>query len=161
MAAKIRPFRVFSADAVLLFASQQALGRWLSKHGVVPGTGDSGFGITESIRVEFPGGASAPDAFLDECVRAYRNRRMEEVLASLGFFSPRRFSAARRRKTRYRMRRMRTTQERRLHCVIEDWEPPVRAARRPGSLPHSWDDYWRQSTRSWKKHRRRQWREAA
>lgn len=34
----------------------------------------------------------------------------------------------------------------------------VRKARSTRNLPEAWDDIWRQNQRSWKKHRRRQWR---
>lgn len=35
----------------------------------------------------------------------------------------------------------------------------VRKARSTRNLPEAWDDIWRQNQRSWKKHRRRQWRD--
>lgn len=40
-------------------------------------------------------------------------------------------------------------------------EPPPRASRTRGNLPTSWDDICRTRTRSWKAHRRDQWRDSA
>lgn len=54
-----------------------------------------------------------------------------------------------------------TQAERRWACpVVEDGEPGVRAARRAHMLPTAWDDWPKACVedRSWKRHRRRQWR---
>ena len=58
-------------------------------------------------------------------------------------------------------RAMRTTQERRQVVALEDFNRTndegiiikIRLARSVHGLPNAWDDYCRDRTRSWKKHR--------
>ena len=56
---------------------------------------------------------------------------------------------------RHLMRFPRTTQERRSNQ--EGWSRP---RRRPHRLVHAWDETFRRPQRSWKKHRRHQWKPA-
>ena len=68
----------------------------------------------------------------------------------------------RKRKSRGVHKRVHTTPERRLHSLVlpEEGEPPVRASRRPGTLPNTWDDYLRHDYRNnnWKRYRRTQYK---
>jgi hypothetical protein len=54
------------------------------------------------------------------------------------------------------LRNMRTTQEIRQTRADEREGLPVRKARL--SLPTAWDDFWRYSQRTWKKHRQSQYK---
>lgn len=67
------------------------------------------------------------------------------------------------KRRRYRLRRIRTTHERRWVRAWDDEEfaPKIRARRNARNLPDSWDDYVRRDVddRNWKRHRRHQWKE--
>lgn len=55
---------------------------------------------------------------------------------------------------RTRMRHPHTTQERR-----EGQEGWSRSCRNMRNLPSAWDDFWIRSQRSWKEHRKHQWKD--
>lgn len=62
------------------------------------------------------------------------------------------------------VRRISTTPERRTAVAHSDKEMKehgvkVRAKRNKSNLPNTWDDYWRHNMRSWKKHRKHQWKQ--
>lgn len=61
------------------------------------------------------------------------------------------------------MRKPRTTQERRVngkrcYLLIDDYKVNIRASRNMSNLVEAWDDIWNTGQRSWKKHRKHQWR---
>lgn len=59
-------------------------------------------------------------------------------------------------------RKVRTASERRMAQVLcaPDGEPAPRAKRSASNIPHSWDDiHTRQPVRSWKMHRKNQWKD--
>jgi len=57
------------------------------------------------------------------------------------------------------MRYPRTTQERRANSRGMRHEYKIRARRNQKNLVEAWDDIWERSQRSWKKHRRTQYKE--
>jgi hypothetical protein len=63
----------------------------------------------------------------------------------------------------YYFRNPKTTQERRMAGAVmtEEGEPPPRAARGPKHLVTAWDDIPRGFDRTWKRHRRAQWKTPA
>ena len=59
------------------------------------------------------------------------------------------------------MRKIHTTPERRWAHAWDDEEfaPKCRCKRNAKNLPESWDDYWRNNQKNWKKFRKHQWKE--
>jgi hypothetical protein len=57
------------------------------------------------------------------------------------------------------LRRPKTTQERRVNGKRTDRrEYKIRARRNAANLPEAWDDIWATTQRSWKKHRKKQYK---
>lgn len=62
------------------------------------------------------------------------------------------------------LRHMKTTQERRANgkrhfLEIDDYKIKIRPKRNATNLPEAWDDYWIDVPKSWKKHRRTQYKQ--
>lgn len=62
------------------------------------------------------------------------------------------------------LRQLNTMPERRLaeahaNQEMKNYGVKVRAKRNKANLPNSWDNYWRHNTKSWKKHRKHQWKQ--
>lgn len=60
-------------------------------------------------------------------------------------------------------RHMRTTQERRANgkrnfLYFDDYKVKVRSKRNAANLPEAWDDYWIHVPKSWKNHRKTQYK---
>jgi hypothetical protein len=58
-------------------------------------------------------------------------------------------------------RRPKTTAEKRMYSLVlsEDLEPPVRPSRSPSNLVDTWDDVYLHREKSWKRHRKTQYKE--
>jgi len=76
-------------------------------------------------------------------------------------FNRRYASSGRKSKHRRYVRRIKTFQERKWAHAWDDEEfaPKVRLARQGKVLPNPWDDIKRYNQKSWKKHRKHQWKE--
>lgn len=95
-------------------------------------------------------------ADFEDLVPARKQSRWSRPFGEYGVSHP-----GRKRSNGHYYRRPKTISEKRMHSLVvnEDQEPAVRGSRKPSNLADSWDDICLYREKSWKSHRKTQYKE--